>query len=112
MFGIEKDFRNLMEQVYGPLNKNKMTEIEKIKAEIKMLQSKLSFLEELEKTKSPVEKAYKDAYGSYPITDSMSGGDVDYVSWDAFQKGYNAAYEEKEKEQIKQNLKLSLKNYD
>jgi hypothetical protein len=26
MFGIEKDFQNLMEQVYGPLNKNKMTE--------------------------------------------------------------------------------------
>ncbi len=25
MFGIEKDFQNLMEQVYGPLNKNKMT---------------------------------------------------------------------------------------
>jgi len=28
MFGIEKDFRNLMEQVYGPLNKDKMTEID------------------------------------------------------------------------------------
>ena len=26
MFGIEKDFQNLMEQVYGPLNKDKMTE--------------------------------------------------------------------------------------
>jgi hypothetical protein len=26
MFGIEKDFQKLMEQVYGPLNKNKMTE--------------------------------------------------------------------------------------
>ena len=25
MFGIEKDFQKLMEQVYGPLNKNKMT---------------------------------------------------------------------------------------
>lgn len=28
MFGIEKDFQNLMEQVYGPLNKNKMTELD------------------------------------------------------------------------------------
>ena len=28
MFGIEKDFQNLMEQVYGPLNKDKMTEID------------------------------------------------------------------------------------
>ena len=26
MFGIEKDFQKLMEQVYGPLNKDKMTE--------------------------------------------------------------------------------------
>lgn len=26
MFGIEKDLQNLMEQVYGPLNKDKMTE--------------------------------------------------------------------------------------
>jgi hypothetical protein len=25
MFGIEKDFQNLMEQVYGPLKRNKMT---------------------------------------------------------------------------------------
>jgi hypothetical protein len=91
MFGIEKDFQNLMEQVYGPLNKNKMTEfqpkpqtheevaeglrnafrqakkdgvmdatpylkqmnpnreIELLKQEIKMLQSKLSFLDELER---------------------------------------------------------------
>ena len=35
-----------------------MTEIQKVKAEIKMLEKKLSFLEELEKTKSPVEKEY------------------------------------------------------
>jgi len=26
MFGIEKDIQNLMEQIYGPLNKDKMTE--------------------------------------------------------------------------------------
>jgi hypothetical protein len=26
MFGIEKDFQNLMEQVYGPLNKDEMKE--------------------------------------------------------------------------------------
>jgi hypothetical protein len=28
MFGIEKDFQKLMEQVYGPLNKNKMTDFQ------------------------------------------------------------------------------------
>ena len=27
MFGIEKDFQQLMEQVYGPLNKDKMTDM-------------------------------------------------------------------------------------
>ena len=33
MFGIEKDFQKLMEQVYGPLDGGKMTEIEEIKAQ-------------------------------------------------------------------------------
>jgi len=72
-----------------------MTEIEELKAQIKVLEKKLSLLEEIENHKTPCEKAYRDAYGYYPITDDMSGGDMDYVSWDAFQKGYNAAYEEK-----------------
>ena len=81
-------------QYETPMTENE-EEIEKVKAQIKVLEKKLSFLEELEKTKSPVEKAYKDVYGMYPITDCMSGGDMDYVSWDAFQAGYNAAYEEK-----------------
>lgn len=85
MFGIEKDFQNLMEQVYGPLNKDKMTEIEKTKAEIKMLEKKLSFLEELEKTKSPVEEAYKRVYGNYPMTDDTDG------DWENFQAGYKSA---------------------
>jgi hypothetical protein len=177
MFGIEKDFQKLMEQVYGPLNKNKMTEepdtinlknyigkkvtvffrnlkkvegyitydreyrdypygfndrrytkdgkilidnqfdwdimkilteqqpvqyetpmteneeeIEKVKAEIKMLQSKLSFLEELERTKSPVEEAYKKVYGKYPVkevSENLTSEDNwNVVSWSAFQKGY------------------------
>ena len=60
--------------------------IEDIEAQIKMLQSKLEFYKELEKTKSPVEEAYKDWYGAYP-TDGIA---VDN-SWDAFQAGYNAA---------------------
>ena len=50
MFGIEKDLQNLMEQVYGPLGKKEqMTEIEEVKAQIKVLEKKLSFLEEIEK---------------------------------------------------------------
>jgi uncharacterized protein YqiB (DUF1249 family) len=65
-----------------------MTEIQKVKAEIKVLEKKLSFLEELEKTKSPVEEAFKRVYGYYP---EVCEGSV----WIAFQKGYDAAYEEK-----------------
>ena len=37
-----------------------LNSVESIKAEIKVLQSKLEFYEELEKTKSSVEEAYKD----------------------------------------------------
>ena len=66
-------------------------EIEKVKAQIKVLEKKLSFLEELEKTKSPVEEAYNEWYGEYP-TNTWQG---DVNRWDAFQAGYNAAYEEK-----------------
>ncbi len=99
MFGIEKDFQKLMEQVYGPLNKDKMTEIEKTKKEIEVLTKKLSFLEELEKTKSPVEEAYKRVYGKYPVKDVSEDltplDNWNVISWDAFQKGYDAAYEEK-----------------
>ena len=87
-----------------------MTEIEEIKAQIKVLEKKLSFLEELEKTKSPAEEAYKDWWGEYPKSIFNS----DDVRWLGFQAGYNAAYEEKvsewnEKEMIRQNLKTSLK---
>ena len=74
-------------------------EIEELKAQIKVLEKKLSFLEELEKTKSPVEEAYKDAYGNYPVKDVSeeltSEDNWNVISWNAFQKGYNAAYEEK-----------------
>lgn len=72
----------------------KMTEIEKVKAEIKVLEKKLSFLEELEQTKSPVEEAFKDWMGMYPPT-GPSVDDIDDIRWRAFQMGYTAAYKEK-----------------
>ena len=65
-----------------------MTEIQKVKAEIKVLQSKLSFLEELEKTKSPVEEAFKDYWGEYPETENRACGGP---RWEGFQAGYNYA---------------------
>ena len=71
-----------------------MTEIEELKAQIKVLQSKLSFLEELEKTKSPVEEAYKDWWGEYPES-GTTASNTDDARWAGFQAGYNAAYEEK-----------------
>jgi hypothetical protein len=49
----------------------------------------LQKLEELEKTKSPAEKAYKVNYGSYPITDG-TGNEYDELAWNAFRKGYDA----------------------
>jgi len=103
MFGIEEDFKQLMEQVYGPLSEpvkyeTPMTEneeeIEELKAQIKVLEKKLSFLEELEKTKSPVEEAYKDWWGEYPET-GTTASNTDDARWLGFQAGYNAAYEEK-----------------
>ena len=77
-------------QYETPMTENE-EEIEKVKAQIKVLQKKLSFLEELEKTKSPMEEAYKDWWGEYPTNIFNS----DDVRWMGFQAGYNAAYEEK-----------------
>ena len=64
-------------------------EIELVKQEIKMLQSKLSFLEELENYKAPVEEAYKDWWGQYPELETDSK--YDDMRWRGFQAGYGAA---------------------
>ena len=81
----------------------KMTEIQKVKAEIKMLEKKLSFLEELEKTKSPVEEAFKRVYGRYPVTD-IADTCWDGSTWTNFEQGYNAAYEEKVSQEPEEEL--------
>jgi hypothetical protein len=75
---------------------NHNREIELLKQEIKMLQSKLSFLDELEKTKSPVEEAYKEWWGQYPELETDSK--YDDTRWKGFRAGYHFAYEEKVKE--------------
>ena len=80
-----------------------MTEIQKVKAEIKMLEKKLSFLEELEKTKSPVEEAFKRVYGRYPVTD-IADTCWDGSTWTNFEQGYNAAYEEKVSQEPEEEL--------
>ena len=60
-----------------------MTEIEKTKGEIKVLQSKLALLEELDRVKSPAEEAFKRVYCRYP--------DKYGSAWDIFEKGYARA---------------------
>jgi len=62
-----------------------MTEIEALKAQIKVLEAKLSLLEEIEKHKSPAEEAYKRVYGNYPTGE---------YSWIVFKKGYKSAQED------------------
>ena len=114
MFGIEKDFQNIMEQVYGPLNKDKMTEIGKTEGEIKVLQAKLELLKEMEKHKTPVEEAFKDWMGVYPPTNPSVDNIFD-IRWRAFQMGYNAAYEEKvsqEPEEEPEELKTLYQMFD
>ena len=72
-----------------------MTEtIQTLKEDIAILQEKLKKLEELEiqKSKTPVEEAYKRFYGWYPPTTS-SPYDLDGI-WIPFQKGYNASKDE------------------
>ena len=61
-----------------------MTEIEELKAQIKVLEAKLSFLEEMEKRRSPAEEAFKRFFGRYPNSDNEN-------SWYFFQVGYNAS---------------------
>ena len=71
-------------------------EIEKTKAEIQVLTKKLSFLEDMQKRqKSPAEEAYKRWWGEYPGTETWTI--YDETRWVGFQKGYNTAYEEKDK---------------
>jgi hypothetical protein len=67
-----------------------LNSVESIKAEIKVLQSKLEFYEELEKTKSSVEEAYKRVYGAYPPT-TPSVSNFEDNRWRDFQNGYNAS---------------------
>ncbi len=69
-------------------------EIEKTKAEIKVLEAKLSLLEEMEKhQKSPAEEAFKRFFGRYPVTD-IADTCWDGHSWAHFEAGYHSAKED------------------
>jgi hypothetical protein len=64
--------------------------IQTLKEDIAILQEKLQKLEELQRTKSPVEEAYKKVYGAYPPT-TPSVSNFEDTRWSAFQNGYNAS---------------------
>ena len=74
--------------------RTEMTEtIQQTKEDIAILQEKLQKLEELQRTKSPIEKAFYRVYGCYPpTTPSVSNSEDE--RWSNFQKGYNASKEE------------------
>ena len=92
----------------------KMTEIQQTKEDIAILQEKLKKLEELEiqKSKTPIEKAYCEVYGEYPRSGHI---------WNGFLTGYYAGYEEAVKnnknfeptpqtpEQVEQGLRDAMK---
>ena len=82
-------------------------EIEEVKAQIFVLEKKLALLEELEKTKSPVEEAYKDWWGVYPGTEIWTN--FDETRWVGFKAGYNAAYEQKVSEEQLATQKGNIK---
>ena len=74
------------------IKERKMTSketIQQTKEDIALLQEKLKKLEELEiqKSKSPVEKAFKEVYGYYPEGCERS-------IWFSFQKGYEVAHKD------------------
>jgi hypothetical protein len=69
--------------------------IEELKEKIAAMQNTLRVLEQLEEEKTDVEKEYRDAYGHFPETSGFAMTDGDVISWDAFQKGYNAAKKSK-----------------
>lgn len=85
---LERAVNKVMTKFEGGLEIKKLDSVKSIEAEIKMLQSKLEFYKELEKTKTPVEEAYKRVYGAYPMTDLGDG------CWENFQAGYAAAQED------------------
>ena len=90
----------------------KMDSVESIEVQIKILQSKLEFYKELEKTKSPVEEAFKDNYGVY--SNELKTTD-DFNCWKSFKRGYTAAqkdYKVGEFQETAQELKTLFQMLD
>jgi len=94
-----------------PLHIREMTEIEKTEGEIKVLQAKLELLKEMEKHKSPVEKAYKEWWGEYPSTEK-SVSETEDMRWLGFQAGYETAKQDYKRVEEPKPVTLSETFYD
>ena len=106
-------------KVYNTKMTSKET-IQQTKEDIAILQEKLKKLEELEiqKSKTPIEKAYYTVYNYYPLFDTDG---YDGSRWNGFLTGYYAGYEEAVKnnknfeptpqtpEQVEQGLRDAMK---
>jgi hypothetical protein len=87
----------------------KMTEtIQQLKEDIALLQMKLQKLEELQRTKTPAEEAYKEVYDWYPPT-TPSVSNYEDERWSAFQNGYNASQEPKKEQKWGDIVRESVK---
>ena len=81
------------QEIEVKMNWSEHTKIQRkeMQKQIEELQEQLQKLEEI----SPVEEAYKDAYGKYPvkvISEELTPEDNwNVISWSAFQNGYNAS---------------------
>lgn len=79
----------------------KLDSVKSIEAEIKMLQSKLEFYKELEKTKTPCEIAFKRVYGYYSNSNASDTTWIDFVNgYKSAQKDYKVG-EYQEAEELK-----------
>ena len=74
-------------------SQNQMNEIQQLKEDIAVLQEKLKKLEELEiqKSKTPAQKAFYRVYGYYPSLDTDG---YDGSPWQRFITGYDAGYDD------------------
>jgi hypothetical protein len=78
----------LMEQ-----QKSNNEKIQQLKEDIALNKEKLQKLEELQRTKSPVEEAFKKVFRHYPNEKDFREG-----IWFGFEKGYNASQEPKKEQ--------------
>ena len=92
-------------------------QIAHLQGQIKVLQSKLEFYKELERTKTPCEEAFKRIYKVYPSSTEKSvfWTDTDEVTRIAFQKGYEQSqkdYKVGEFQETAQELKTLYQMLD